>query len=237
MKMRSDICSIPVAEVFEPKDGCPICRMRNMLEERVLEYIMGAAMMEPDVRIQTNAQGFCFAHYKKMFSRRNRLSVALMMESHLAEIEKKVFGEGLPFFLRSSNSGKGKTGERMTDSCFVCNQVDTAMQSLIRNTMILYEQDLEFRQLFGAQSEFCLPHYSMLTEAADKHLPKKYRTLCKADLTKITRNALLELHKDVKHFCDMYDYRNNTEDADWGNSRDSLERSAKFLTTRDPERE
>ncbi len=29
--MREDICSIPVNEVFEPKDGCPFCRMRDML--------------------------------------------------------------------------------------------------------------------------------------------------------------------------------------------------------------
>ena len=45
--MRSDICSIPVEEVFEPKEGCPVCRMRNMLENRMAEYITGAAMMEP----------------------------------------------------------------------------------------------------------------------------------------------------------------------------------------------
>ena len=30
--MREDICSIPISEIFEPKDGCPFCRMRDMLE-------------------------------------------------------------------------------------------------------------------------------------------------------------------------------------------------------------
>lgn len=235
--MRSDICSIPVAEVFEPKEGCPVCRMRNMLEERVLETVMGAAMMEPDVRIQTNVQGFCFSHYKKMLGRRNRLSVALMMESHLAEIEKRVFGEGKPFFLQNSASGKGKAGEKMAHRCYVCNQVETAMQSLLRNTMVLYENDREFRQLFAQQPAFCLPHYSVLVEAADKHLSKKYRAQLQKDATAVTLSALQELHRDVKHFCDMYDYRNNTPDADWGNARDALERSVQFLTTLDPERE
>ncbi len=233
--MRSDICSIPVAEVFEPKEGCPLCRMRDMLEERVLEYIMGAAMMEPDVRIQTNEQGFCFTHYKKMLGRRNRLSVALMMESHLAHIQKKVFGEGKPFFLKASDSGKGKAGEKVTDTCFVCNQMETAMKAMVRNTMVLYENDREFRDLFAAQEEFCLPHYSMIVEAADKNLSKKYRVKCKEAATDITRRAIDRLHHDVKHFCDMYDYRNNTPDADWGNSKDSLERTTGFLTTRDPE--
>ena len=77
--MREDITTIPVSEVFEPRDGCPICRMRNRLEERVVEYITGAAMMEPDVRIETNKKGFCFTHYQQMLKRRNRLSVALML--------------------------------------------------------------------------------------------------------------------------------------------------------------
>lgn len=38
--MREDICTIPVSEVFEPKDGCPICRMRDTVETRMVEYIM-----------------------------------------------------------------------------------------------------------------------------------------------------------------------------------------------------
>lgn len=45
--MREDICSIPISEIFEPKDGCPFCRMRDMLEDRMATYITGAAMMEP----------------------------------------------------------------------------------------------------------------------------------------------------------------------------------------------
>ena len=52
--MRDSILTIPISEVFEPKCGCPICLMRDMLEKRSVEYIMGSAMMEPDVRSETN---------------------------------------------------------------------------------------------------------------------------------------------------------------------------------------
>ena len=55
--MKEDICSIPISELFEPKEGCPLCRMDKMLEDRLAEYITGAAMMEPDVRIETNRLG------------------------------------------------------------------------------------------------------------------------------------------------------------------------------------
>ena len=64
--MKDSIYTIPLSEVLEPKDGCPICRLRNILEDRCLEYIMGAAMMEPDIRIETNREGFCFPHFERM---------------------------------------------------------------------------------------------------------------------------------------------------------------------------
>ena len=50
----------------------------------------------------------------------------------------------------------------------------------------------------------------------------------------LAHNYLTELRGDVHHFCEMYDYRNNTADADWGNSKDSIERAIRYLTTREP---
>ena len=109
--MREDITSIPVSEVFEPKDGCPICRMRDMLEARVVEYITGAAMMEPDVRIETNKQGFCHTHFQMMLKKRNRLGVALILESHLEEVEKQIF-HGAPLIGKSSKNQAKAAGDR-----------------------------------------------------------------------------------------------------------------------------
>ena len=85
--MREDICTIPINELFEPKKGCPICRMVDMLEGRLAEYITGAAMMEPDVRIETNRLGFCERHFAQIHDVGSRLSIALILESHLKEVE------------------------------------------------------------------------------------------------------------------------------------------------------
>lgn len=75
--MRENICTIPVSEVFDKQEGCPICRMYNTLEERAIEYITGAAMMEPDVRVVTNKKGFCGNHITKLANKRSGLSLAL----------------------------------------------------------------------------------------------------------------------------------------------------------------
>lgn len=45
-------------------------------------------MMEPDIRQRTNAEGFCATHYHMMFERKNRLGLALILESHLEEVRK-----------------------------------------------------------------------------------------------------------------------------------------------------
>lgn len=218
--MRSDICSIPVEEVFEPKEGCPVCRMRNMLENRMAEYITGAAMMEPEVRKVTNEKGFCLRHYKMILSRKNRLSVALMLESHLKEMEKKI---------------KSPVAKAETSRCFVCDEVERNMTALISNTLKKHESDMEFRRLFEKQETLCLPHFYELCSAADKKMGRRFRGEFKSAAKELTLRSIESLHGDVKHFCDMFDYRNNGENADWGNSRDSLERAVLFLTSYDPE--
>lgn len=91
--MRESILTIPITDVFEPKCGCPIYRIRDTLEQHTIEYIMGAAMMEPDVRIETNKAGFCKEHFEQMRACKNRLSLALMLQTHLQELQKHVFDE------------------------------------------------------------------------------------------------------------------------------------------------
>ena len=230
--MREDITSIPVSEVFEPKDGCPICRMRNLLERRVAEYITGAAMMEPDVRIETNKLGFCFDHYRLILKQRNRLGVALMLESHLAELEKEVF-EGLPLLGKRADK-QAKSASQRTKTCFLCRQVDWAMERMLATVCRLWEQERDFRNLFDEQQALCLPHFSLLVETAEKSMSKRNQPEFAKAAASLAHNYCTEVHGDVAHFCKMFDYRNNTEDADWGNSRDSVERAIWFLTSREP---
>ena len=93
--MREDICTIPISEAFEETEGCPVCRMRRTVETRIVEYIMGAAMMEPDIREETNRMGFCERHLLKMCKSRGRLQLALMLSTHTKELHGDVFKKGI----------------------------------------------------------------------------------------------------------------------------------------------
>lgn len=228
--MRDDITTIPVTEVFEPRDGCPICRLRDLMEKRVVEYITGAALMEPDVRLETNRLGFCIDHYRMLLAQRHRLGVALMLESRLAEVDKQTFA-GLPLIGKSARK-QGRDAAKQTQTCFVCEKVDWAMERMLATVCRTWEQQRDFRQLFSEQPSLCLPHFEQLVRTAETAMSKKAAPDFLKEASAISRRALDELRADVSHFCKMFDYRNNTEEADWGNSKDSIERSIAWLTSR-----
>ena len=167
--MREDICSIPVNDVFMPKDGCPFCRMRDMLEDRMATYITGAAMMEPDVRVETNRLGFCTEHFNQILARGSRLSVALILESLLATVREEVFPQGKVPAKKIVAAAHARQ-----EHCFICENIEKNTAHLLDSTLKLWQTDEEFRQLYSQQPYICLPHYGMVLEAAMK-LPRKVR--------------------------------------------------------------
>lgn len=222
--MQDSIYTIPVSEMFEPKCGCPLCAMRDMLEARCVDYIMGAAMMEPDVRMETNRLGFCKYHLDRMHESRNRLSLALMLETHLAELQQTVF--------KKQGLFSKKKKESHLHTCYVCDKIEWAMERQVDTIFRMYTSEGEFRRLFSEQEAFCMEHYHLLAEAAPTKLNKKQLPEFMDVLNKVTLDYLTRLKEDVTHFTRMFDYRNSGADADWGTSKDSIERAMWFLTSR-----
>lgn len=225
--MRDDICTIPVSEVFEVNDGCPICRMRDTIEERMIDYILGDAMMEPDVRIETNKVGFCEYHYEKMMSRRGRLQLALMLQTHINEINEGIFKKKL----FNSDSKREQNAKKVSDSCFICSKIEWGMSRLIETVYRCYENERDFRDMFNNQSVFCLPHYERLLSGASKKNMRSYGGEFADNLNRIAGEYSKKLYADLSKYCTMYDYRSR-ENTDWGDSRDAVERTVAFLNGR-----
>lgn len=225
--MRDDICTIPVSEVFEKNDGCPICRMRDTIEERMIDYILGDAMMEPDVRIETNKVGFCEYHYGKMMSRRGRLQLALMLQTHINEINEGIFKKKL----FNSDSKREQNAKKVIDSCFICSKIEWGMSRLIETVYRCYENERDFRDMFNNQSVFCLPHYERLLSGASKKNMRSYGGEFTDNLNRIAGEYSKKLYADLSKYCTMYDYRSR-ENTDWGDSRDAVERTVAFLNGR-----
>lgn len=229
--MKETLYTIPISEVFEPKDGCPLCRLHGMLEERALEGIMGAAMMEPDIRIETNKLGFCSDHFGMMLKRKNRLSLALMLESHLSELlkalpDEKAVKSGKPDLRAISTAANG---------CYVCTKVEDAMEMMFSNLFKIWSREQAFKELYASQPYLCLQHYTALTQHAPKHLGKKELPEFFAVTTSLTKAYLEKAKSDVSRFCSMFDYRNAGVDKDWGDSKTAVERAIGYLTAHQPE--
>lgn len=223
------IYTIPVNEAFEasaadPSCGCPFCALYNKLEDDELELILGASMMEPDVRIQTNKEGFCRPHYDMMFTRKNRLGMALTLESHLLELSDEIRDGGL---FSAPGQKPIKRISALEESCYVCRRIEFNFQHMIETAVLLWERDEAFDAKLKSQPYFCLPHYRRLLSCAQNDLPKKkfaeFQKICAA----IVEGYMEKLTGDVSWFCKKFDYRYDEEP--WYDSKDAVERAMRFL--------
>ena len=229
--MLEKIYTIPVNEAFDacrddPSLGCPVCLMYRKLQAEALDTILGGAMMEPDIRIKTNEQGFCAHHMSMLLTKKNRLGLALILESHLDQINERCADKPLAAMTGTKGVPAAKEIARLDGECYICGKIEDHFSKMLSNILWLWESEKEFREKFDASPYICLPHYRRLIDSKTV-LPKKLAPdFCDA-LRKVTFDYFDELRGDVKHFIKKFDYR--FDDEPWGNSKDSVERAAKFL--------
>ena len=229
--MLEKIYTIPVNEAFDfcgenPAEGCPYCYLYRKLENDEIDIMLGAAMMEPEIRIKTNELGFCASHYGMMLKRKRMLGMGLILESHLAEVEKKLSAKQPPII--------GQTGantaalSELSNSCYVCQRIAHNLDAMIATSVFLFESEPTFKKKFSAQRLFCLPHYSAMVSYAQKKMNKKAFRDFLATAYGIEKKYIDELEGDVSWFCKKFDYRFDEEP--WYNSKDSVQRAIKFLS-------
>ena len=220
--MKESIYTIPISEVFEPKCGCPLCTLYQTLEERWVEYITGAAMMEPDIRVETNRHGFCNRHFDMMLGQRNRLSVALILQTRLAWIDQSLNED-------AKAPGLFKKAEPAQDSCFVCQKIDNEFARIGSNLVTVWNRESDFRKLYSEQEFLCYPHGRMLLNAGRATLRKEKLAEFSAATATLLRRQLQPLKADIDAFCNLFDYRNAGGPPPPESVATSIERTIAFL--------
>lgn len=225
--MEEKIYTIPVNEAFDKKCGCPFCTLFSGLEETELDIILGASMMEPDIRIETNKKGFCGRHFGKMFTMKNRLGLGLMLESHLEHISGKVSAK--PALLVKDSGAKAAANvSAIHKSCYVCDKIEEKLGKMTKTAVYLWEHEKDFREKLLSQPYFCLPHYEMFLRCASDFMPRKVYPDFLKDISSVQTGYLESLRADVSWFCKKFDYR--YDDEPWGNAKDSVKRAIDYLT-------
>ncbi len=218
--MREDICSIPITDIFEVQDGCPLCRLQAILDARVVDYMLGGAMMEPDIREETNKIGFCDKHLAQMAKQKHRLALALLLETHIAEL------------LEQSNNKMAAKLQSVNTGCYMCNKINFGIENMQKTIYKLYETQEEFRQMFDAQPAFCLKHAQQLLDGASKKNMRKQYPRFLDSVCNITKNHLTDLKADLRTFCNAFDYR-STDKEGLERTKDSIERAIQVLAPRE----
>lgn len=226
------IYTIPVNEAFEKvrEEGfhtCPFCLMYNRLEDNELDLILGASMMEPDVRLKTNEAGFCAEHLSLMFERGKRLPLALMLESHLDSIAKDIEGNMSSLFIGKTGENAAKRLDKLEHSCYICDRIDYNFSRMIETAALLWQNDENFRAKVDTAPYFCLAHYGKFIRAAKERLNKKDFAEFYKQVNEVENRYFNKLREDVSWFCKKFDYR--YEEEPWGDAKDAPERAKLFL--------
>ncbi len=216
--MKESIYTIPLNDLFSEKCGCPLCRLDSMIKKRYTEFIMGPAMMSPEIRIQTNKAFFCRQHYKDLLRCNNKLSLALMTQTRLEALTDTLDA-------RKPNIKKLK---ELTGGCFLCEKEEASRKQIYNNIVVTFRKEKEFREHFSEQEYLCLPHYIRLLEEPSV-LSKPDRMAFSESAYNLFMKGEKEIKRKVDHFAFMFDYRNQSEDADWGDAREALLDADVFL--------
>lgn len=233
--MKEKIYTIPVNEAFETSDGCPFCRLKNKLERERAEYTLGASMMEPDARMLTNTLGFCDKHFEMIFERPNKLSLALVLETHLDDVRRKIGCAGAGLLKEDTKKGGIFKKKENTETealciaidfavsgCAICSHVNSTMERYFDVFFYMWENDKEFRAKFDKCEGLCLPHYKDAVQKSAQYLKKDAARRFSASLYEKQCEFLDGLQEDIHKFTLKFDYRN--KDMPWGSAKDAPKR-------------
>jgi len=224
--MAEKIYTIPINEAFQQSDQCPFCALRTRYESEALDYILGPAMMESDIRMETNRLGFCKKHFTALLARQKRQPLGLILESHLMAIQDALAQSDGKRKRKSSDLAEQLSA--FAHSCYICNRLDTLEGRTTSNAVHMWKTDREYRARFEARSDYCLPHIAALLEAAGNELGGQYAQFIEA-LTPLINSQLDALLQSVQGFNASFDYRNAGKPLSPGEIH-AIENAIAFLT-------
>lgn len=227
--MKEELYTIPVNDAFQTACECPICAMRDTLEQNAVEYTMGPSYMEDDVRMETDRMGFCQRHMIQISEQNNKLGLALVVKTHMDKIikdvgalkEKREKPKGI--FKKAAQDPVLAYLDELESSCFVCSRIENSFKRYIATIFYLWKQDEAFRKTYESCKGFCGLHYRNLTEEAPKQLSGSKLEEFLQVTDKLYLDNMTRVRDDVEWFINKFDYR--YQEAPWKNAKDSLPRA------------
>lgn len=233
--MKEKLYTIPINDALAVDCECPLCAMYSQLEEDALRNTMAGYMVE-EQRMKSNQVGFCEKHMKMLLQRKDRLGVALMLDTHMETVMKHLEGCAVetvkkPLFGKGKSEGNAVTTytEKISDSCFVCDKIESIFSQYLRTICYLYKKESDFREKLLSAKGLCTKHYGMLYAVGMEELGGNLQEQFLTDLKQLYLANMKRVKEDLEWYIQKYDYR--FKDEPWKNSKDAVERSLTKLNS------
>ncbi|ROR26304.1 hypothetical protein EDD66_10826 [Mobilisporobacter senegalensis] len=230
--MKEQLYTIPVNDAFDKDTECPLCSMRETLEEEAIAYTLGPSYMEEDVRAVTDEKGFCPEHLKMLYNNQNRLGLALILNTHLNKINRDIehlmksqpkISSSSIFKKKAANNEIADYVDKLKTSCFICDKINDTFNHYIKTIYHLYKTDPNFSKKFRDTKGFCIDHYSLLYKNAPNYFHGKYLDDFIAELNSLYMNNMKRVNEDLEWFINKFDYRYG--DEPWKEAKDAIPRT------------
>lgn len=201
--MQYHIQTSPIWDAFKSGCDCPLCAIYQKSSDRLVEQYLNEAVMEPDYRVRVNKLGFCTKHLKQLFEGKNKLGLALQLNTRTAAmLEKMKIADNF-----KQAKKQAEELEKSLDTCVICETVDEMMERYAYTIAQMYRDEKEFPKTFRLSNGFCLPHYVLLLKNSGKASNKIAEYL--NDLTGLQISTTAKINNETQRFTEKFDYRNN----------------------------
>jgi len=228
------IYMIPVNDAFSQKCDCPFCYLEEKYEEQCLESVLGESVMQVDFREETNENGFCQKHFYKLLEQKNKLPFALTLESHLAQVNKKLetisskYIKQLDqekhknFFKQMISTSKVTESyideicnfiDNLNSKCVICSRIEKRMKNYFDVFFYMWKNDKTFLDKVLNSRGFCLYHLNDLLKHSQNHLKNNPLADFLLKIYKIQKESMKEVYSNVHQFTLQFDYRNANTSA------------------------
>ncbi|MCH5163103.1 MAG: hypothetical protein J1G38_06395 [Clostridiales bacterium] len=201
--MQYHIQTAPIWEAYSG-DGCPLCRIYENKEKRLVKSYLNENVMDPHFRERSNSVGFCAEHVKMLYAGENKLGLALQLETRAAYLSDLV--KNPPNDKKSAK----RLAEKLTahDGCVICNELDEFMPRYYMTVAQMFAAEPEFPHLFTSASH-CYKHAVELLRAAEyagKSLGAFAAEVLRALNADTERTA-----KELRAFADCFDHNSTAK--------------------------
>ena len=200
-----------VHDAYGRPGECPLCLLEEDAEKTYLRSFQHSRVMEPNVRVQTNRQGFCPGHFRKLYDGENKLGLGLVVHTHLQSLRRIVEAE-LDSLVKSAGGRNGRDRAaaeaaalaKRNGSCFICGLLDADVQRYVVTILYLWSKDPEFPPVFRASRGFCIPHFARVLDQASTAMRADRFERWLADAVPLMKASLESLDGDLRAFTQLH---------------------------------